>query len=294
MALRNLHYFIAAAKEQHFGRAAELIGISQPAMSRQIRDLEAEIGVALFDRRSRGVQLSTAGQMFLDHAIQITLAYERACEHAKRADRGETGRLRVGFNDFSISYEHVPRFFKQFRSAYPGIRLDLIAMSSIKQLEALNGGGLDSGFVYFYEVREQFNHLVLGREDLLLAVHATHPLARKPAVRIKDLAAEPFIGIRRDVMPDYHDRVIAACRRKGLTPRIVQETHNELTVLQLVSVEMGIGFVRSSLASRLPKNVRLRPVPGISMDIRFGMVWPKDDASPALQHFVTQVRALTA
>ena len=126
-------------------------------------------------------------------------------------------------------------------------------MSSIKQLEALNGGGLYSGFVYFYEVREQFNHLVLGREDLLLAVHATHPLARKPAVRIKDLAAEPFIGIRRDVMPDYHDRVIAACRRKGLTPRIVQETHNELTVLQLVSVEMGIGFVRCRSPAGSPR-----------------------------------------
>src|SRR5262245_53483072 len=143
MALRDLHYFIAAAKEQHFGRAAELLSISQPAMSRQIQDLEAEIGVVLFDRMSRGVQLSTAGQTLLDHAIQITLAYERACEHARRADRGETGRLRVGFNDFSISYELVPQCFKQFRSAYPGIRLDLIAMPSVRQLEVLTNGGLD-------------------------------------------------------------------------------------------------------------------------------------------------------
>lgn len=294
MALKGLRYFIAAANEQHFGRAAESVNISQPAISRQIQDLEAEIGVALFDRLARGVRLSAAGKAFLEHANEISMAYERACEHTRRVDRGEVGRLRVGFNDFSIGYDRVPDSFKQFRLRSPEIGLDLVAMPSVKQLEALGNGELDAGFLYFFDLTERYDKFVFGKEDLVLAFPASHRLARKPALTTMDLSNEPLIGIRRDSMPQHHDRMIAAWERSGLVPRIVQEAHNELTLLRLISVEMGIGFVRSSLSNQLPKNVRARPVAGISMDITFGMVWRKSDPSPALHRFVKQVRSFGA
>lgn len=292
MAFKDLRYFIAAAQTQHFGRAAQALNMSQPAISRQIQDLEVEIGVALFDRLPRGVQLSTAGKVFLEHARQITLFYEQACEHARRVNRGEVGRLRVGFNDFSIGYARVPQSFNLFRARHPEVGLDLITMSSMKQLEALHDGQLDAGFLYFYENEDNFDYFKLGEENLLLALPASHPLAVKKSLAPADLAKEPFIGVRRDSMPHHHDRLIAACERSGLVPRIIQETHNEATLLRLISVEMGIGFVRSSLSNQVPKNVRIRPVKGISMTIRFGMVWRKNDPTPALQRFVAQVKSV--
>lgn len=290
MTLRNLQYFIAAATEQHFGRAAEALNISQPAISRQVRDLELEIGVTLFDRQSRGVKLSAAGEAFLEHANQITLAYEHACEHARRVNRGEVGRLRVGFNDFSIGYERVPSAFKQFRLRFPSIGLELVAMSSVKQLDSLSSGKLDAGFLYYYDLSQQFEHFMLGKEDILLALPSTHRLVKKSKIAIRDLMDEPFIGIRRDAMPHHHDRLIVACNQSGLTPRVVQETHNESTLLRLISVEMGLGLIRSSLASQLPKNVRVRAIAGISMDITFGLVWRRSDSSPALHRLISQVK----
>ena len=224
MALRQPALFHCGGQGTTFGRAAEPLGFSQPAMSRQIRDLETEIGVTLFDPKSRGCSFRLRDRHFSNMRFRSrSRTNERASTPSEQIAVKTDAFGSVSTTSRSLM-EHVPRFFKQFRSAYPGIRLDLIAMSSIKQLEALSGGGLDLGFVYFYEVREQFNHLVLGREDLLLAVHTTHPLARKQAIQIRDLVDEFFIGIRRDVMPDYHDRVIAACRRKGPRRASCKET----------------------------------------------------------------------
>ncbi len=221
-------------------------------------------------------------------------AYERACEHTVKASRGEIGEIRLGFNDFSLGYEIVPRTLKRFRSKHSQIHLNLIAMSSAKQLEWLKSGQLDAGFMYYFDIGEKLDHLLLGRESLALALPIHHPLARKKRIVASDLVDRPFIGIRRDAMPEHHDHVIEACRTFGLAPKIVLETHNEATLLRLVSAEIGLGLVRSSLAIKPPRNLRIRLVPGLNMDIKFGLVWRQSENSAVLQNFVSSVRRLAA
>jgi DNA-binding transcriptional LysR family regulator len=294
MALRHLRYFQAAAEEQHFGRAANRLRISQPAMSRQIMDLESEVGVQLFERLPRGVRLSPAGQEFLNHTRQIAVIHDQACEFARRAARGQIGQLRVGFNDFSIRYAVVPASFKIFRATVPGVRLDLIALSSTQQKMALQGEAIDAGYVYYFDESKNpaFTYLPLGVEKVLLALPKSHHLAKKRTLRPADLENESFIWIHRQSMPDHSDQLTAACLRGGLTPRVVQETHNESTLLRLVSVEMGIGLVRSSLRTLLPDNVMLKPVAGISLTIKFGLIWRPTDDSYAVQRFIEVVQSL--
>jgi DNA-binding transcriptional LysR family regulator len=294
MEWRHLRYFMAAGEEGHFGRAAERLKISQPAMSRQIQDLEAEIGVPLFERLPRGVRLSEAGHAFLQSVRQIAVELDQACEYARRVGRGEVGRLRVGFNEFTIGYAIVPTSFKTFRFTAPDVRLELVAMSSQRQLEALRTGAIDAGFLYHFQSKDDasFEHYDIEVEDIELIVPANHRLARTARISLADLKDEAFIGIRRAAMPDHCDHLMAACHAGGLTPRIVQETHNEATLARLVSVEMGLGLVRSSLRWQLPDNVVMRRVPGLSMNIQFGLVWRRDDRSVILRRFADLVRSL--
>jgi len=179
MELRHLRYFVAVGDEQHYGRAAKQLHVAQPALSRQIQDLEEEIGVKLFDRLGRGVKISTAGKSFLEDARRILQQVTEATARAKRAASGQSGTLRVGFVE-SISWDGVvPDSFWQFRESQPDAELQLKPLSSLQQIEAIRSGQLDGGFLFtMVNIERELAQLEVDVLNLMLAAPKGHPLTK--------------------------------------------------------------------------------------------------------------------
>lgn len=293
MSLRHLHYFVAAAEELHFGKAAERVHVSQPALSRQIANLESELGVLLFERLARGVRLTDAGEVFLVGAQQIVLAYEQTRQNTLHASRGAARRLRIGLTDFSLVYPAVPESVASVRSD-TSVHVELsFALSSTLQMQALLAEQIDGGYLYYFDdsrVSAVAYHPI-AEETILLALPDDHPLAKMKEVPLDRLETETFVWVRHDTLPDLYDQLMLACRTGGVMPRIVQEAPTETTLLQLVALRMGLGLVRSSLAAKVPKGVQMRPVRGLKLRLRFGFAHLLANQAPMLKVYVKQLRA---
>ena len=294
MELRHLRYFVAVGDEQHYGRAAKQLRVAQPALSRQIQDLEEEIGFRLFDRLPRGVKISTAGQSFLQDARRILQQVSEAAARARRVASGQSGTLRVGFVE-SISWHGVvPDSFRQFRKSQPEAELQLRPLSSLQQIEAIRSGQLDAGFLFtMANIERELAQLEVDVLNLMLATPKGHPLTKLKKVRLRELREAPFIWFPRKESPIYYDQLMHECFRGGLkTPRIVQEAVNEATILSLVSCRMGVAFVSEATRWRCPESVVLLPVADLRLPLPFALVWRKDNASPLLAKFVAAVRLM--
>jgi DNA-binding transcriptional LysR family regulator len=294
MELRHLRYFVAVGGEQHYGRAAERLRVAQPALSRQIQDLEEELGFKLFDRLPRGVKISMAGKSFLEDARRILHEVNEATARARRVASGQSGTLRVGFVE-SISWHGVvPDAFRQFREQQPDAELQLKPLSSLEQIEAVHSGRLDAGFVFtIANMDRELAQLDVALLSLMLAAPKGHPLTRLKKLRLRDLTDTSFIWFPRRESPAYFDRLMQECFRGGLkTPHIVQEAVNEATILSLVSCRLGVAFVSSATRWRCPESVVLLPVADLNLPLPFALVWRKDNASPLLAKFVADVRSL--
>src|SRR6267378_840381 len=212
MELRHLRYFVAVGEDQHYGRAAQRLRVAQPALSRQIQDLEEEIGFKLFDRLSRGVKISAAGKLFLEDARRILQQVNEATARAGRVARGQSGTLRVGFVE-SISWHGVvPESFRQFRERQPDTELQLKPLSSLEQTEAVRSGRLDAGFVFtIANVERELAQLEVAVLNLVLATPKGHPLTKLKKLRLRDLGDAPFIWFPRRESPNYYDRLMHEC-----------------------------------------------------------------------------------
>jgi DNA-binding transcriptional LysR family regulator len=291
MELRHLRYFVAVAEDQHYGRAAQRLRVAQPALSRQIQDLEQEIGFQLFDRLPRGVRLSAAGTAFLEDARSILRQVSAATDRAGRVARGLAGTLRVGFPESASWHGIVPDSFRRFRHEQPDAELQLSPMSSLEQVQALRAGALDAGFVFnFPKSDPDLDQLLVANQHLVLAAPRHHALTKRSRLRLRDLADAEFIWFPRRQSPVYYDRLMQACARGGLSPRIVQEAVDQATILSLVVCGLGVAFVSEATRWRCPRDVVLRPVVDISLAIDFSLVWRKDNPSPLLTGFVASVR----
>src|ERR1051326_235964 len=296
MELRHLRYFVHVAEEQHYGRAAERLRIAQPALSRQIQDLEEEIGFKLFDRLPRGVKISAAGKCFMEEARRILREVDEAAARAKRVASGQSGILRVGFVE-SISWHGVvPDSFRQFRERQPNAELQLKPASSAELTEAVHSGRLDAGFVFtIAKIGRELAQLPIASLNLMLAVPKGHALTKFKRLRLRDLNDAAFIWFPRRESPTYYDRLMHECFRGGLkSPHIVQEGVNEATILSLVSCGLGVAFVSSATRWRCPESVVLLPVTDLKLPLPFALIWRKDNSSPLLAKFVADVRRLTA
>ena len=294
MELRHLRYFVAVGEEQHYHRAAERLRVAQPALSRQIQDLEEEIGFKLFDRLPRGVKISAAGKSFLVDARRILHEVNDATARAKRVASGQSGTLRVGFVE-SISWHGVvPDSFRQFRERQPHVELQLKPLSSAEQIEAVRTGQLDAGFLFtIANLGRELAQLPVASLDLMLAASKEHPLTKLKKLRLGDLSDAAFIWFPRRESPAYYDRLMHECFRGGLkSPHIVQEAVNEATILSLVSCRMGVAFVSGATRWRCPESVTLLRVTDLKLPLPFALVWRKDNASALLAKFVADVRSL--
>ena len=292
MELRHLRYFVAVGEEQHYGRAAKRLGIAQPALSRQIQDLEKELGFTLFDRLPRAVKLSAAGKLFLSDARRILLEVEEAKLRAERVATGKAGTLRIGFVEALSWHGVVPDSFRRFRHRQPDAELELHPMLSNQQMDAVRSGKLDAGFIFSLEVPEgDVAQLLVAKCRLMLAAPKGHALTRSKRVRLRDLCDVPLIWLHRWVNPVYYDRIMRACMQGGLqSPLIVQHAVDHASILSLVSCRLGAAFVSETARWQCPRGVTLLSVDDLEFPVPFYLIWRKDDQSALLQRFVTQVR----
>jgi len=257
MELRHLRYFVAVAEDRHVTRAAARLGIQQPPLTQQIQALERELGVSLFRRHPRGVDLTPAGHSFFADAIDILRSVDRAIEAARQTARGQRGRLDIGLTNSTPFHPLVPRVIRALRTAAPDVAITLQEAGTGQLVEAVRAGRLDGAFTRSPVPNDaDLVVQVLLKEELVVALPAAHPLADgargQPRLRLRQLAAEDFILYRRPSGPGLYDTIIAACRRAGFTPKISQEAPVVTSTLSLVAAGLGVSMVPASLSNWQP------------------------------------------
>jgi DNA-binding transcriptional LysR family regulator len=272
LSLTELRAFVLLAEHLHFGRAADRLHLSQPALSKQIQRLEGKIGGALFLRGYRDVQLTPAGQVLLDRARPVLRESATALEAARRAARGQLGVLRIGFGVATI-LELLPDLLLRFRAAYPDVELRMRDMSTPEQLAALGRRELDVAFVRLPVANADVETQPILHERLVAALGPGSRWRNRDG--LASVAREPFITIARTTSASFYDHVIAVCRAAGFTPRIVQETSELFTVLMLVRSDMGVALVPSATAVRALPGVRFRRVRLPESEWDIGLAWLK-------------------
>jgi len=289
MELRHLRYFVAAAEELHFGRAAERCFVAQPALSKQIANLERELGVRLFHRIKRRVELTDAGEAFLPEALAVLERAARAGEIAARAGRGEVGHLNVGFTGMAL-YSILPEIVRSFEGRYSGVEISLEEGCSGTLTHGLRDGRLDVGLLHPPVEDKGLVPETIHSEGLVVALPEGHRLSDLPEVPLSDLAEDSFVFCPRDEAPALYDELIALCRSAGFSPKIKKETGLPQTVIGLVAAGVGVSLVWESMRSLQRPGVVYRPLEGCSPRLETAVVRRRDDRSTALAAFVEMVR----
>jgi len=291
MELRHLRYFVAVAEELHFGRAAARLHLSQPPLSRQIRELEEEVGARLLQRDRRRVELTPAGAAFLAEARDILARSERAAARALRASRGELGEIDVGFVT-SATTDAFAAILREFHRARPDVEVRLYDQMPQQQIDGLSSGRLDIGFLRLPVDHGLLRSEVVWRDSLVLALPAEHPLAKEERVRWTDIAHEPFVGVPWQQSPGFQSVFYEACRAAGFVPHIKQYANDLPTVIWLVSVGTGIAVVTGGLASLARPSVVFRPLEPAGPQVDMVVAWRRDETSPVVEAFLEVTRCM--
>lgn len=294
MELRHLRYFIAVAEEKNFSYAAQRLHIAQPPLSQQISALEAEIGVKLFDRKKRPLQLTSAGQVFLAEARLVLTQVEHAIIQTQRASRGEIGELVVGTNS-SIANSLLPDMLRIFRDRFPSVKLVLRELTAAQQIQELQNRRLDIAFdrlLNSYQQNTELCYLPIGRESLVIALPKTHPLASQPQIPLQDLANEPFVLPSTELVPSYTE-IIHLCQQAGFFPNVVQEATWMITVLSLVAGGVGVALLPSNVQNLQRQGVVYKPIQGANLTREIVVLWRQEDTSPVLHEFLKVIQELT-
>jgi DNA-binding transcriptional LysR family regulator len=252
MQMRHLECFLAVAEELHFTRAAQRLHLSQPPLSRHVKELEQELGVTLFQRTRRNVALTEAGRAYQQRVHSILSQLEQARVEAQRIQRGEVGTLTIGFVG-ALTYEFLPGLLRRYRARMPNVHLALRDLVPAEQIEALTAGRIDVGFAGILpdDCGPEAAHRVLRRERMVAALPDGHVLAKRKTVPLEALAEEPWVLIERKISPSYDRFIRRLCAEAGFAPRIEHEAARAQAMLGLVAVGLGVTIVPETIA-RLP------------------------------------------
>lgn len=248
MELRHLRYFIAVAEELHFGRAAQVLGISQPPLSQQIQALEHEVGARLFERTNRRVELSEAGRLFLQEARLVLAQVDKAADVARRAQLGELGELKIGFTSSAPFNSSIPQAIFAFRQAFPAVHLNLQEMSSTQVAESLVDESIQVGLMRPLPLPDSLSVVELMREPLVAVLNAGHPLVEgsERGLHLAQLAQEPFVFFPRTYGSGLYAQLLSLARDAGFSPHFAQEAGEAMTIIGLVAAGLGVSVLPAS------------------------------------------------
>lgn len=285
---RRLLYFVRVAEAGSLGRAVQGLHVAQPALSRQMHLLEEEVGAALFERTSRGMQLTAAGRSFYADAKRLLSDGQDALRRARLAASGRLGHLKVGFSEIYLWHPQALWALRQFREQQEGVTFTLEARLSGVVADRLRSGHLDLALAYSAQVDDEpdLRHIPWLNDEYRLAVPADSPFFHQPPARLADLNGEDFILFSREQSPRMHDMIMAHFHARGFTPRIVQEGTSHYTVMALVAAGLGCSVMPLSAISRIPKDVRLVAVPDMALYTPIHAIWRAGSESPLLTRFV--------
>jgi DNA-binding transcriptional LysR family regulator len=293
MDLRKLRYFVVAADEGNFNRAAQRLHLTQPSLSQQINELEQEVGVSLFDRIGRGVRLSRAGEIFLGETRALLEQLDGSVDRMRRMGRGESGRLRIAFNELCAQQRLVGEAMNAFRGQYPDIALEMQPLNRAAQQEALLKERIDAGFYHRIEETEDvLEQLVLSVDRYVLAIPSYSPLAQKERIAPGDLDGRSLIWAlpardskRSDAATQYFSSL-------GVSLGRIVTTGSDLAAINFASVGMGIALVLSSHRFADTRGLVYKDLPGEPWTINAVLGWRRDNHAPELVRFVETVRQL--
>ncbi|GAB2583287.1 LysR family transcriptional regulator [Dyella jejuensis] len=288
--LRHLRYFVAVADTLHFGKAAERLGMSQPPLSQQIRQLEDAVGAHLLTRTNRRVALTEPGRLFLQEARDILARMERATELAQRAQRGELGELRIGFTRTTPLSQDIPRAIFAFRQRFPAVHLQLEEMNSLQQIDALLERRLQVGILRPGILPKSLLSRRLFRDPLVAVLRLDHPALKRLGARgklpTKALAQEPFVVFARSAGVGVYEHVLALCRDAGFAPHIAQEAREASTIIGLVAAGLGVSILPQSCSHIQVEGISYIPLAEATAMSEIHVVYREDERSPLLPRFI--------
>ncbi|KAB2441419.1 LysR family transcriptional regulator [Bacillus luti] len=287
MDIRKMKYFITVAEELNFSRAAERLMMAQPPLSQEIRKLEEELGVQLIRRTKRMVELTDAGEIFLEGARQTIIQVDRTIKETQLAGEGKVGHLIIGFVD---STETVIDILKTFRERFPKIQLILREMTTDQQIKALYEQQIHIGFIRSKQNNEVLSSEVCSEEYLKLVLYENHPLAQLRNISMKLLVDEPFILFPRHFGTNFYDVIISYFWEHGVSLNIVQEAIQMQTIVNLVAAGMGISVVPSSVESYKKSGVIYKEIKEKTPIVNLYAGWRQDEKSVVLENFLAVVR----
>ena len=293
MELRHLRYFVTVAEESHFGQAAKRLRMTQPPLSQQIRQLEEELGVQLFRRVGRNIELTDAGRVFLDEARQTLAQAEHAIQNARRAARGEIGKLDIGLV-VTAAYSVVPSVLQIFRERYPNVMVVLHELTTTEQTQALRAHKIDIGFLRLPVIGDDLEMRTVFREPLVIALPEDHPLAAIENIFVEMLESEQFILSPPQLRLAWHDQITCLCQQAGFSPKIAQQAIHVETILGLVAVGMGITLLPASVGEWRRKGVAYRPLADVDILVDMAVAWRKGESNSVLEAFLEVVSAVFA
>jgi len=295
MELRHLRYVVAVADTLHFGRAAVRLNMRQPPLSQQIRQLEDELGVKLFDRSRRQVQLTAAGELFVQDARLVLAQANHAGRVGERLRQGEAGQLVIGVAG-PANAEYFVEIMRLFAQRHPQVRVVIRNMSTAEQLQALMEERLHAGFVTPPTGHAELRFDTVLHTPIVLAVPRAHLLAARARVPLTSLAGEPVILFSRSMAPGFFDAIAGACRTAGFNLHVRHEVENLQSAYGLVAAGLGVSLVPAGLDADPPKGVVLKPLaPQLSsIDCEIALAYRREpgcDLVPLFVDVVNEVRA---
>jgi DNA-binding transcriptional LysR family regulator len=308
MELRHLRYFMAAAEEEHFGRASDRLHVTRPAVSQIIADLETELRTPLFERLAHRVKLTEAGRALLPKVQGLMKDLDVALAMVKRVGNGNSGNLKIGYGSLTLMNSLFRDSIKLFRETYPDVSLTLLEMSTTDQRRALADGLIDAGFMHFGPgrvlSRKKPNISVAAQDEAVLdwfkiqtgslgvAMTNDHPLAKNTLLTLEHLAAEQFVVVPNSSSSPGFGPLYALCQKAGFEPTVVQEVQTISTQLNLISVGMGVGLVVTGNRFSYPSNLSVVPLEEVKYPTTFVLGWVKGEKSPTLDRMLDIIKSL--
>jgi DNA-binding transcriptional LysR family regulator len=293
MELRHLRYFVAVAEELNFTRAAEKLRLAQPSLTRQIHNLEEELGVRLLDRSRNQVSLTEEGKSFLMDARRLVALSLESVKAVQRFSRGESGQLNLGYL-FKFNFDLLPSTLATYYQICPEIAVNLFDMSPAEQLRALEARKIDLGFVGLRppatgKIVTELAWECVARHNVVAVLPAGHPLARKRKINLADLKSLFFVAMSEQTHPGSRDWLSSLCHGAGFTPRILQDVELESGLMTFVAEGLGVTLAREQIKNLPHPGVVFRPL-AMAAKAEYWIGWRRENQSKALSQYIEVVK----